>query len=301
MFTYARLTQKHGKGGEAMNADGRSRSEGWRHAKLDGHANEREFAETLINNPKFVSAIEKHVKISPKGVPEISVDGAKHVESIFDDMTTSKVDLAIKWSDGQQVNISLKKSSSGQVWLVSVPRFISAIEFHLNQKINLEAQIGISLFIGGTNLSNYEEYFNKALDCNRSQNPRIAEQEFHQSRLVAKSIKANFPSIWESMIDFFNVNIGLITKLSFAQGLAKSKEESADVIIYNKAIAGKSIFSIDEIIEGAISFTKTSPIAPGPMNGGSTLQLPTGFLQMHHPQGENLLQFHHRYKKISTL
>jgi len=301
VFTYARLTRKHGKGGVEMNPDGRSRSEGWRHAKLDGHANEREFAETLINNPEFVSAIEKHVKISPKGVPEISVDGAKHVESIFDDMTTSKVDLAIKWSDGQQVNISLKKSSSGQVWLVSVPRFISAIEFHLNQKINLEAQIGISLFIGGTNLSNYEEYFNKALDCNRSQNPRIAEQEFHQSRLVAKSIKANFPSIWESMIDFFNVNIGLITKLSFAQGLAKSKEESADVIIYNKAIAGKSIFSIDEIIEGAISFTKTSPIAPGPMNGGSTLQLPTGFLQMHHPQGENLLQFHHRYKKISTL
>ena len=283
-----------------MNPEGRSRSEGWRHAKLDGHANEREFAESLINNLEFGSAIEKHVKISPKGVTEISVDGAKHVESIFDDMTTSKVDLAIKWSDGQQVNISLKKSSSGQVWLVSVPRFISAIEFHLNQKIDLEARIGISLFIGGYNHSSYEEYFNKALDCNRSQNPSIAEQEFHQSRLVAKSIKVNFPSIWESMINFFNANIGLITKLSFAQGLAKSKKEAADLIIYNKATNGKSIFPIHKIIEGAISFTKTSPIAPGPKNGGSTLQLPTGFLQMHHPQGENLLQFHHQYKKIST-
>lgn len=284
-----------------MNPVGRSRSEGWRHAKLDGHANEREFADSLINNPEFVSAIEKHLKMSPKGLPEISVDGAKHVQSIFDDMTTSKVDLAIKWSDGQLVNISLKKSSSGQVWLVSVPRFISAIEFHLNQKIDLEVRTGISLFIGGTNLSNYEEFFNKALDCDRHQNPSIAEQEFHQSRLVANSIKANFPSIWESTIDFFNVNIGLITKLSFAQGLAKSRNESADVIIYNKAIDGKSIFPIDKIIEDAISFTKTSPIAPGPKNGGSTLQLPTGFLQMHHPQGENLLQFHHRYKKISTL
>ena len=63
-----------------MTPEGRNRSEGWRHAKLDGHANERQFAESLIKNREFISTIEKHLmKISPKGSPEISVDGSKHV------------------------------------------------------------------------------------------------------------------------------------------------------------------------------------------------------------------------------
>ena len=285
-----------------MVVSNRNRSEGWRHAKLDGHANEKQFAESLINNKEFVSTIEKHLmKISQKDSPEISVDGSKHVESIFDDKTTSKVDLALNWEGGQQINISLKKSDSGQVWLISVPRFISAIEYHLNRKIDLEVRIGISLFIGGSNLSNYESYFNKALASNKKKNPSIAEQELHQSRLVAKSIETYFPSVWRSTLDFFNSNIGLITKLSFAQGLAKSEKESADVIIYNKAVNEKSVFPIRKVIEDAISLTKLNPIIAGPKNGGSTLQLPTGFMQMHHPQGDNLIQFHHQYKKISKL
>ena len=143
-----------------MQASNRNRSEGWRHAKLDGHANEKQFAELLLRNREFISEIEKYItKKSPKGSPEISVDGAKHVESIFGDMTTSKVDLSMKWNSGEEINISLKKSDSGQVWLVSVPRFISAMEFHLKQKLDSEVQIGISLFIGGSNLADFEDYF----------------------------------------------------------------------------------------------------------------------------------------------
>ena len=285
-----------------MAPEGRNRSEGWRHAKLDGHENERKFAESLFNNNEFIETIEKHLmKISSKGSPEISVDGSKHVESIFGDKTTSKVDLALNWEDGQQINISLKKSNSGQVWLISVPRFISAIEFYLDQKIDLDVRIGISLFIGGSNLSNYESYFDKALAFDKRKNPSIAAQEIHQSRLVAKSIETLFPTEWGATLNFFNANIGLITKLSFAQGLAKSEKESADVIIYNKAMDGKSVFPITRIINYSIAKTKLNPITAGPRNGGSTLQLPTGFLQMHHPQGDNLLQFHHQYKKIAKL
>jgi hypothetical protein len=47
------------------------------------------------------------------------------------------------------------------------------------------------------------------------------------------------------------VNIGLITKLSFAQGLAKSEYDTADVIIYNKAAGGPSVFPIRKIIENS--------------------------------------------------
>jgi hypothetical protein len=285
-----------------MVASNRNRSAGWRHAKLDGHANEKLFAESLMDDKEFVSEIEKYItKTFPKGSPEIIVDGAKHVQSIFGDMTTSKVDLAMEWKSGELINISLKKSNSGQVWLVSVPRFVSAIEFHLSCKIDTKVHTGISLFIGGSNLSNLKSYFDKALASDQKANPKIAEQELHQSRLVAWSIETNFPSVWEATLDFFNANIGLITKLSFAQGLAKFKDDSADVIIYNKTTEGPSIFSIPKIIEKSKLLTKKVPVVSGPKNGGSTLQLPTGFLQMHHPQGDNLLQFHHQYKKISKL
>ena len=285
-----------------MTPVGRNRSEGWRHAKLDGHINEQQFASLLINNQEFISTIEKHLmKIAPKGSPTISVDGSKHVESIFGDKTTSKVDIALNWENGQRINISLKKSSSGQVWLISVPRFISAMEYYLGKSLDLEVQIGIALFIGGSNLINYEEYFEKAAEYNRKWNPSIAIQERHQMRLVANSIENCFPSIWESTLDFFNSNVELITKLCFSQGLAKSEVEAADVVIYNKVVDGKSVFSIAEMINSAIAQAKIDPIIAGPRNGGSTLQLPTGFMQMHHPQGDNLLQFHHQYKKISRL
>jgi hypothetical protein len=281
---------------------GRNRSEGWRHAKLDGHANEELFADLLLKNEELVSTIESQViKDSPKGTLDVSVDGAKHVDSIFGDKTTSKVDLAINWSSGEQINISLKKSEGGQAWLISVPRFISAVEFHLNHKLDPEVKIGISLFIGGSNLTNYEDYFNQCLDSDKRNNPIIAEQEIHQRRLVATSIESNFPSVWESTLNFFNTNIALITRLSFAQGLAKSEKDAADVIIYNKAADGKSVFPISRIVKNVSLRTKSDPVIAGSKNGGSTLQLPTGSLQMHHPQGENLLQFRHDYKKISTL
>ena len=285
-----------------MDIKGRDRSEGWRHAKLDGHANEKLFAELLVNDDEFVSKIREHLlEIFPTGEPEISVDGAKHVDSILGDKTTSKVDIAINWSTGEQINISLKKSNSGQVWLISLPRFLSAIEFHLDREIDLEVKIGLSLFIGGSNLASYESYFEQALKLDNKKNPEFAELEIHQSRLVGQSIRVNFPSIWNSTLDFFNENIGLITKLAFSQGLAMSDTDAADVIIYNKAPSGQSIFSIARIIELTELQIASHPVTAGPRNGGSTLQLPTGFLQMHHPQGDNLLQFHHQHKKISKL
>ena len=291
-----------GKGGNAMVKSKRNRSEGWSHAKKDGHANEEQFAEYLVANDEFISKIEKHItKKFPKGLPEITTDGTKQVESIFGDKTTSKVDVVMEWKSGELINISLKKSNNGQVWLVSVPRFISAIEIHLKHKMDAEAQIGISLFIGGTNLANYEDYFDQALALDKKKNPIIAKQEAHQSRLVANSIQTHFPSVWEATINFFNVNIELITKLSFAQGLARYKKDIADLIIYNKVTSGPSIFPIPKIIQNSKSLTNKISVASGPKNGGSTLQLPTGFLQMHHPQSDNLLQFHHQYKKISKL
>ena len=280
----------------------RNRSQGWRHAKLDGHANENLFAMELLTNQSFMRKIEKSVlKTIPKGEPIIDVDGSKHVVSIFGDMTTSKVDLSITWPEGQKVNVSLKKSESGQVWLISVSRFIAAMEFFLGKKIHPEVTAGISLFIGGSNLSNYEKLYAEALKSDSLKNPRIAIQQKRQRRLVSSSIAINHPSIWETTLNFFDTNIELITKLSFAQGLAESKRDHADIIVYNNVTDGESVFAIPEILDAVRMGGENLKIVQGPLNGGSTLYFPTGFLQMHHPQGDNQLQFHHQYKKISRL
>jgi hypothetical protein len=285
-----------------MSDSERNRAQGWRHAKLDGHANEKEFAEALIADSDFVAEIQQSIlEKVPTGRPVVKVDGNKQVSSILDDSTISKVDISIEWPGGEVANISVKKSESGQVWLVTVPRFLAAMEHHLGTKIETSVKTGISLFIGGSNLSKYEHLYASALAHNKAKLPRIAKQEQHQKRLMASSLALHFKSIWEETLVFFNENIGLITKLSFSQGLASSAKDYADVVIYNKVLAGQTVFLIKELVESAEKKVLTSPIVPGPRNGGSTLLLPTGFLQMHHPQGENQLQFHHQYKKVSIL
>jgi hypothetical protein len=255
-----------------------------------------------LQNEDFISDAESYLGASsPERPPVVNVDGSKHVKSIFDDSTTSKVDLEISWKSGENIKVSLKKSTQGQVWLVSVPRFISAMEFYLGHLLSKNVKNGISLFIGGNNLSNCMSDYDKALAVSQKKTPRIAAQELHQSRLVGSTIKTNLPDVWSETIDFFNSNIGLITRLSFAQGLAKSQDDAAQIIVYNNADPNPAVFSITSIIAKAEKQVKIFPIAYGPRNGGSTIQLPTGFLQMHHPDTENLLQFHHKYEKISKL
>lgn len=280
----------------------RDRAQGWRHAKLDGHANETEFAGALISNSDFLAEIQESIlKKVPNGSPVVKVDGSKQVTSILGDLTVSKVDLSIEWPSGELANISVKKSESGQVWLVTVPRFLAAMEHHLATKIETSVKTGISLFIGGSNLSKYEHLYASVLTHNKAKLPKIARQEEHQKRLMASSIALHFESIWEETLNFFNKNIGLITRLSFSQGLASSVNDCADVVIYNRVVDRQTVFLIKELVESAQEKVLASPIVPGPMNGGSTLLLPTGFLQMHHPQGENQLQFHHQYKRVSIL
>jgi hypothetical protein len=280
----------------------RNRSEGWKHAKLDGHENERSFGRDLLQDPRALSEIQEYVfKEAPEGPPTIEVDGTKHVASIFEDSTTSKVDVSLTWSGGEKIGVSLKKSSSGQVWLVTVPRFVSAIEYYLGRQLDPEIHKGISLFVGGSNMSSYESEFKRILHLETKRAPKLAIQEKRHSRLMAESLKIHNPNLWQSLLGFFTQNIGLITRLSFSQGLAKFEEDFADVVVYNQAHLGVSVYAIESLVSQTTQIIIDRPVTPGPRNGGSTLLLPTGFVQMHRPQGDNQLQFHHQFKKIAKL
>lgn len=285
-----------------MTSTGRTRSEGWRHAKIDGHANEFSFGEQLITDTYFLQALSDSIlDRAPSGTPTIQVDGSKHVESILDGLTTSKVDLEITWPKGEKVTISLKKSNSGQVWLISVGRFMAALSHHTGRAIDNDVAAGISLFIGGSSLDSYRSMYEQALLVDQKIRPKIAKQETYQKRLLAESISFSFPNIWEKTLEYFNENIELITRLSFAEGLAAHPKDFAQVVVYNKAPKGSNIFPISTLVQSLKEVIAARPVIPGPRNGGSTLILPTGTLQMHHPQEDNLMQFRHEYKKIIKL
>ena len=281
---------------------GRNRSEGWSHAKKTGHENETTYGKIISSNHAQLNdvVLSKYDAI-PDGEYKIEVDGNKKVPSIFDDKTTSKIDIEVYWPSGERMGVSLKKSTGGQAWLVTVPRFFSAIEHYTSCKIDAEVRTGVSLFIGGSNLDTYEELFTEALKKDKKSNSIIAVQEERQRRLMATSLQNNLPKIWDKTIKFFNENIALITELTFSKGASLNDKDCADVVIYNKITKTKNFFPIPDLVRKAQDQVKVSPVTAGNRNGGSTLILPTGNLQMHRPSGENQLQFRHEYARILSL
>jgi hypothetical protein len=97
-------------------------------------------------------------------------------------------------------------------------------------------------------------------------------------------------------MDFFRNNIGLISELAFARGATEAAEMWAEVVIYTLPDGSRSIFSISDIAARSQK-ANNSMISAGPKNGGTTIILPFGFLQMH----KNSMQFHHQLKAIKKL
>jgi hypothetical protein len=283
---------------------GRNRAQGWAHAKKTGHQNEQDFGSQLLEDDGLVKILEtKKFSHESDVKPKISVDGTKKVASIFGDKTTSKIDLEIAWSEERSIGVSIKKSAGGQVWLVSLDRFISCLEHYTGARPPSNALLALQLFIGGPNIEKHQEKFQRALARDLSARPKIYAQEASNQRLVATSIQDTFPGVWEELLDYLTANIQLVTSLSFARGLASSEKDWADFVVYNLAKSTEQIFPIDQLTKAAARHAEGHPISAGPRYGGSTLLLPTGFLQMHHPEGKgkNLMQFHHDYKKIVGL
>lgn len=99
------------------------------------------------------------------------------------------------------------------------------------------------------------------------------------------------------MLRFFSQNIVEITKMVLSTGSVKDTNSHAEYLYYknliDKSKSANSIFSIKDILKNI----SNGQIEFGPKNGGTTITLPFGHLQMH--QGR--LQFHHDFKKINNL
>ena len=283
---------------------GRNRSEGWKHAKVSGHWNEENLSELLRDDEAFGRAVGVRLFGRDVGKPvEVSGGGssAAHVEDIFGGSTNGKTDIYVGWSGQNPINLSVKKSVGGQVFLTSVDRFMAGFEFHFGDVVPKRVREMFHLFIGTDKnqcdlIMNGRTYFgpnHKSGDL----------QELHQHRVLAVTLAHHFPKDWNATLDWTKFNAGKIAEFAFSRGYAKSKTDYATHVWYFVADgAGDEIdclIPINQIVQHSKS--RTTEVITGPRNGGSTILFPFGFLQMHSPQKNNQIQLHHSYAKVRRL
>ena len=269
----------------------RNRVEGWQYAKLSGHKNEDLVARLVIENTmtqrELLSCANKRGLVT--GVVEGGIC-EQAVPSILGDNTKAKPDLKVVLDDGQYVNVSIKKSRSGQVFLVSAERFIRGFETQYKLKIPLKVKRAIELFWGCAN------------DCNQ-----ILEQyavmdipyQMKRHRLVKDTLDRYDSNFSQLLLKWFQDNIVAIFDFCFVRGLALNRSDWADVIWYknllNKENDENIMFNLEDIKTQLVR--KNQVVQYGTKTGGSTIRLPFGFVQWH--QGQ--MQFHHNFNAIKSI
>ena len=269
----------------------RSRAEGWQHAKLSGHRNEDLIANLVITNPQVQD--ELLLCAHKKGKINRVAEGGLHeknIPSILGDSTKAKPDLRLVMEDGTYVNISIKKSMGGQVFLVNVDRFIKGFELHYNCTIPNEVKRAFSLYWGSD--QDAREILKKYAITHKA-------YQVKRNRLVAETLNRYNSKLPLALLQWFKDNIVEIFDFCFVRGLAKNPEDWADVIWYKNMLKderdGDTMLKLDEVRMKIKNNAEN--IRFGSRMGGSTILLPFGFVQWH----QHAMQFHHRLKSIKEL
>lgn len=272
----------------------RNRAEGWKHAKLSGHNNESLIKNKLNSNQEELSNLGKRLGSSSlTGIAEVGGLHETSVKSVLGNLTKSKTDLIIKWNDESSSKISIKKSEAGQVFLIRTSRFINGYEKQFKEIIPNNVKEALYLFFGEgkdiqTILSKIEIY-----------DAKIRKYEVRKNRLVWKTLLLYNKDYAESLLQWLINNVNKISKYCFSMGLAKNKNDWAEYIWYKNLLGEDSmdfLFSINKLSSLSQSNAKKY-IVPGKVGGGTTIQLPFGFLQWH--QGQ--MQFHHKLSRIEKI
>lgn len=272
----------------------RDRAEGWQHAKLSGHKNEERVLR-LFSNPDFCKTFSKRLNVAPIIGATIGGLNEKSVDGILGDSTKSKSDLSLTLQDNTYINISIKKSRGGQVYLIGVERFIEGFEKQFQVAIDDSIKNMMRLYFGGH--PNMEEIL-KEINNKKEISEKIKRYQQRKQRLVWDSLCIYNKEGAYKLLSWFRDNIGDISTFCFGRGLAMKSEDWADYVWYTNLIGEDNIdkiFSIEEISKHSI--TSSNAIEIGKTLGGTTIQLPFGFVQWH--QGK--MQFHHSLDKIAKI
>lgn len=276
--------------------ESRDRAYGWKYAKLSGHSNEERVKELLDTNPEFRLHLLSRIGLSNEIIKYTSIGGLHEtkVRGVIGKMTKSKTDLKIIFNSGKEVKVSIKKSLGGQVYFVRAKLFIEIFEKQFGDKIPTNVQRAIKLF------------WAEAEDA-----PKIIEQygnrhdlknynlQIRHKSLNATTLKAFDASLYQSMLDWFSQKAYEITKLAFSMGAAKDPKEWSEYVWYINLLGENEVdqvFNIIDICHAAKNVAETETYF-GDRNGGTTIQLPFGFVEWHQAQ----MQFHHSYEKLCSL
>ena len=273
----------------------RNRAEGWQHAKITGHSNEELCAFLLKENLEVQKRFLNCLGLKNEKVEEVKT-GALHehdVPSILGDKTKAKPDLYVTLSSGNIIGVSLKKSLSGQVFLISVDRFIQGFEAAYDEIPDIVKQ-GIKLFWGGH--PDIIKIANKI-------NGKYIDYELRKKRLVHDTIAKYNPDIDSSLINWFRDNVTKIFEFCFTKGLASEHKDWAHIIWYKNMVDPDMCVDTFLTLDTIRTKISTDKIVYGTRTGGSTILLPFGFVQWHDPgnKGNNNLQFHHKYNELIKL
>lgn len=295
----------------------RNRAEGWEHAKRSGHQREIDLAAELRSDSEFSSWFHEEIFGTSESIaPMVATSGASmdRVPSVLGDLTIPKIDFEVVWprSSESRAKVSLKKSETGQVWLVTRDRFIRGFEAQFGRSVSDAVVEGLRLFIGPLEESEMVQALaGRPLLGGMSRSGGLP-QEMHQRRFVAATLDAYFRDIWRETLGWFRSEAHRIADLCFRRGLAAQPEHYASGLLYSindpsSGTVGNHYFALTELVDRIQSLAPDFRAVVGPRFGGSTVLLPFGFLQMHNPRPRgqaswnNQLQFHHQLKQIQAL
>ena len=272
----------------------RNRAEGWQHAKLSGHKNEVAVMR-LFDDKDFCEKFAKRLGTSEIVSATVGGLNEEDVACVLGGKTKSKTDLVLTLCDGKSVNISIKKSSAGQVYLISVDRFIEGYEKQYAVSIPNDIKDSLRLYFYG-----HKDVYNILNNANVTQgeSATLIQYQKDKGRLVWKSLKNYDSQKAERFKEWIRNNIVNIIEFCFSRGLSKNKSDWADYVWYKNALGEHNfdyIYKIEDIKMAAQQ--NADKVFESNRNGGSTIRLPFGFVQWHQKQ----MQFHHQLKQLKKM
>lgn len=274
----------------------RNRATGWQHAKLSGHTNEARVKELLDNNVEYGQEFMTRLGLPSESIKSTSIGGLHetNVPGVLGNKTKSKTDLKIKCTSGKDINISIKKSLGGQVYFVRAGLFIKVFEKQFHKSIPSDVQRAIKLFWAAADDASaiIEQYGNKS-DVNSY------DLQVRHKSLNATTLRSYDVNLYNALLNWFKDNIYELTKLSFTMGAVRDEDEWSDYVWYINLLGENDVdeaFYIEDICQAAVKVSNSETFYSA-RNGGTTIQLPFGFVQWHQSQ----LQFHHSYDKVCSL
>lgn len=274
----------------------RDRATGWQYAKLSGHKNEDLVKVRLDNDLPFQNSFLERVGRASSKIINTSIGGLHetYVPSVNGRKTKSKTDLKVYLDTNEVINVSIKKSLGGQVYFVRAGLFIDTFEKQFRTRIPVDVQRAINLFWAAAD--DGVEIIQRYGDRSNAKNYDL--QIKHKS-LNATTLKAYDEELYNALLNWFADNAYELAKFSFSIGAVRDRDEWSDFVWYINLLNENDtdeIFFIEDICEAvqAVAYKETYY---GSSYGGTTIQLPFGFVQWH--QGQ--LQFHHDYYKLCRL